>query len=213
MCDNISKIGGFFITFEGIDGCGKSSQAKILEKNLIQAGYDVYLTKEPGGSEIGKMVRDILLNQSIDIDTLTEFLLFAADRSAHVKEIIKELTKGKIVISERYKDSSIAYQGYGGGLSINFIERIHREITIIEPDLTILLDIPPMISTKRVKIPDRIEKKGIEYLERVRNGYLILSKLYKHRFIILDGNKDKKELSEEIFKLVQNRIKSYLFWG
>ncbi len=211
MRNYISKIGGFFVTFEGIDGCGKSSQAKLLEKNLTQAGYEVYLTKEPGGTEIGKMIRDILLQHNKEIDTLTEFLLFASDRSAHIKEVIKELIKGKIVISERYKDSSIAYQGYGGGLSINFIERIHREITIIEPDLTILLDVSPAVSIKRVKVPDRIKKKGLEYLERVRNGYLILSKLYKNRYVILDGSKDKQELGKEIFNLVQERIKNYFF--
>lgn len=208
---NISKIGGFFITFEGIDGCGKSTQAKLLEENLKNIGYDAFWTKEPGGTEIGKMIREILLKFNEEIDPLTEFLLFASDRSAHVKEIIRELSRGKIVISERFKDSSIAYQGYGGGLSINFIERIHREITIIEPDLTILLDISPVVSVKRVKVPDRIEKRGIEYLERVRNGYLILSKLYKNRYVILDGSKDKKELSEEILKLVDERIKNYFF--
>jgi dTMP kinase len=169
MRNHLSKIGGFFITFEGIDGCGKSTQAKLLFENLVNLGIDVFWTKEPGGTELGKMVREILLKFNGDIDTLTEFLLFASDRSYHVKEIIRELSKGKVVISERFKDSSIAYQGYGGGLSINFIERIHREITILEPDLTILLDISPLTSIKRVKNPDRIEKKGIDYLDRVRN--------------------------------------------
>lgn len=211
MRDYISKIGGFFITFEGIDGCGKSTQAKLLKENLINLGYDAFWTKEPGGTEIGNMVREILLKYNQDIDTLTEFLLFASDRSAHVKVLLKELAKGKIVISERFKDSSVAYQGYGGGLSINFIERIHREITIIEPDLTILLDVSPFISLNRVKDPDRIEKKGIDYLERVRNGYLILSKLYKNRYVIFDGSKEKIELSKEILEVVEKRIKAYFF--
>jgi dTMP kinase len=209
MRNHLSKIGGFFITFEGIDGCGKSTQAKLLFENLVNLGIDVFWTKEPGGTELGKMVREILLKFNGDIDTLTEFLLFASDRSYHVKEIIRELSKGKVVISERFKDSSIAYQGYGGGLSINFIERIHREITILEPDLTILLDISPLTSIKRVKNPDRIEKKGIDYLDRVRNGYLILSKIYKNRYIIFDGEKEKSELAKEIFDLVKNRITHY----
>lgn len=209
MRNYLSKIGGFFITFEGIDGCGKSTQAKLLFENLVNLGIGVFWTKEPGGTELGKMVREILLKFNGDIDTLTEFLLFASDRSYHVKEIIRELSKGKVVISERFKDSSIAYQGYGGGLSINFIERIHREITILEPDLTILLDISPLTSIKRVKNPDRIEKKGINYLDRVRNGYLILSKIYKNRYIIFDGEKEKSELAKEIFDLVKNRITHY----
>ncbi len=209
MRNYLSKIGGFFITFEGIDGCGKSTQAKLLLENLRNLGIDVFWTKEPGGTELGKMVREILLKFNGDIDTLTEFLLFASDRSYHVKEIIRELSKGKVVISERFKDSSIAYQGYGGGLSINFIERIHREITILEPDLTILLDISPLTSIKRVKNPDRIEKKGIDYLDRVRNGYLILSKIYKNRYMIFDGEKEKSELAKEIFDLVKNRITHY----
>ncbi len=211
MRDYISKIGGFFITFEGIDGCGKSTQAKLLQENLKNLGYDAHWTKEPGGTDIGNMVREILLKYNQEIDVLTEFLLFASDRSAHAKELIKELSKGKIVISERFKDSSVAYQGYGGGLSINFIERIHREITIIEPDLTILLDISPLVSIKRVKVPDRIEKKGTDYLERVRNGYLILSKLYKNRYVIFDGSKDKNELNQEILKVVENKLKAYFF--
>ncbi len=209
MRNYLSKIGGFFITFEGIDGCGKSTQAKLLIENLLNLGVEVFWTKEPGGTEVGKMIREILLKFNGDIDTLTEFLLFASDRSYHVKEIISELSKGKIVISERFKDSSIAYQGYGGGLSINFIERIHREITILEPDLTILLDISPLTSIKRVKNPDRIEKKGIDYLDRVRNGYLILSKIYKNRYIIFDGEKEKSELSKEIFEVVKERITQY----
>ncbi len=211
MRDYISKIGGFFITFEGIDGCGKSTQAKLLQENLKNLGYDAFWTKEPGGTDIGNMVREILLKYNQEIDVLTEFLLFASDRSAHSKELIKELSKGKIVISERFKDSSIAYQGYGGGLSINFIERIHREITIIEPDLTILLDISPLVSIKRVRDPDRIEKKGTDYLERVRNGYLILSKLYKNRYVIFDGSKEKNTLSKEILEVVENKLKAYFF--
>lgn len=211
MRNYLSKIGGFFITFEGIDGCGKSTQARFLSENLNSLGVDVFWTKEPGGTEIGKMIREVLLKFDGEIDTLTEFLLFASDRSAHVKEIIKELSKGKVVISERFKDSSIAYQGYGGGLSINFIERIHREITILEPDLTILLDISPTTSIKRVKDPDRIEKKGIDYLDRVRNGYLILSKIYKNRYVIFDGEKEKSVLSKEIFEVVKERITEYSF--
>ncbi|MDI6861401.1 MAG: dTMP kinase [Caldisericia bacterium] len=211
MRNYLSKIGGFFITFEGIDGCGKSTQARLLAENLNSLGVDTFWTKEPGGTEIGKMIREILLKFNGEIDTLTEFLLFASDRSAHVKEIIKELSKGKVVISERFKDSSIAYQGYGGGLSINFIERIHREISILEPDLTILLDIAPTTSLKRVKDPDRIEKKGIDYLDRVRNGYLILSKIYKNRYVIFDGEKEKDTLSKEIFEVVKERITEYSF--
>lgn len=211
MRNYLSKIGGFFITFEGIDGCGKSTQARLLTENLNSLGIETFWTKEPGGTEIGKMIREILLKFNGEIDTLTEFLLFASDRSAHIKEIIKELNKGKVVISERFKDSSIAYQGYGGGLSINFIERIHREITILEPDLTILLDITPTTSLKRVKDPDRIEKKGIDYLDRVRNGYLILSKIYKNRYVIFDGEKEKDILSKEIFEIVKERITHYFF--
>lgn len=211
MRNYLSKIGGFFITFEGIDGCGKSTQARLLNENLTSLGIETFWTKEPGGTEIGSMIREILLKFNGEMDTLTEFLLFASDRSAHIKEIIRELNKGKVVISERFKDSSIAYQGYGGGLSINFIERIHREITILEPDLTILLDINPTTSLKRVKDPDRIEKKGIDYLDRVRNGYLILSKIYKNRYVIFDGEKEKRTLSDEIFKVVKERITQYSF--
>ncbi|RLD13879.1 MAG: dTMP kinase [Caldiserica bacterium] len=208
MRDNISKIGGYFITFEGIDGCGKSTQAKLLKKNLEGLGFGVFWTKEPGGTDIGEKIRDILLKYDGDIDSLTEFLLFASDRNAHIKRIIEEIGKGKIVISERFKDSSVAYQGYGGGVSISFIEKVHREITLLDPDITFLLDISPRESLKRVKNMDRIEKRGTNFLERVRNGYLILSKMYPERIYVIDGSRSKEEIGEEIFSIVKRRVLS-----
>ncbi len=205
MRDNISKI-GFFITFEGIDGCGKSTQAKILKKNLEGLGFDVFWTKEPGGTDVGERIRDVLLNFDGEIDPLTEFLLFASDRNTHIKRIIEEIGRGKIVISERFKDSSVAYQGYGGGVSISFIEKVHREITLLDPDITFLLDISPRESLRRVRDLDRIEKRGVNFLERVRNGYLILSKMYPERIYVIDGSRSKEEIGEEIFSIVKEKL-------
>ncbi len=205
MRDNISKI-GFFITFEGIDGCGKSTQAKILKKNLEGLGFDVFWTKEPGGTDVGKRIRNVLLNFDGEIDPLTEFLLFASDRNTHIKRIIEEIGRGKIVISERFKDSSVAYQGYGGGVSISFIEKVHREITLLDPDITFLLDISPRESLRRVRDLDRIEKRGVNFLERVRNGYLILSKMYPERIYVIDGSRSKEEIGEKIFSIVKEKL-------
>jgi len=205
MHDNISKI-GFFITFEGIDGCGKSTQAKILKENLEGLGFDVFWTKEPGGTDVGERIRDVLLNFDGEIDPLTEFLLFASDRNTHIKRIIEEIGRGKIVISERFKDSSVAYQGYGGGVSISFIEKVHREITLLDPDITFLLDISPRESLRRVRDLDRIEKRGVNFLERVRNGYLILSKMYPERIYVIDGSRSKEEIGEEIFSIVKEKL-------
>jgi len=206
MRDNISKIGGYFITFEGIDGCGKSSQARILSERLEGMGFSVFWTKEPGGTDLGEKIREVLLKFDKEIDPLTEFLLFASDRNTHIKRIIEEIGRGKIVISERFKDSSVAYQGYGGGVSISFIEKVHREITLLDPDITFLLDISPSESLKRVRDFDRIEKRGVSFLERVRNGYLILSKMYPERIYVIDGSRSKEEIGEEIFSIVKNKL-------
>lgn len=206
MRNNISKVGRFFITFEGIDGCGKSTQAEILKKNLEKREFSVFWTKEPGGTEVGERIREVLLRFNGEIDPLTEFLLFASDRNAHIKKIMDEIGKSKIVISERFKDSSVAYQGYGGGVSISFIEKVHREITLLEPDITFLLDISPIESLKRVKDMDRIERRGISFLERVRNGYLILSKMYPERIYVINGSRTKEEIGEEIFNIVKERL-------
>jgi len=148
------------ITFEGIDGAGKSTLAKILANNLEQKNYNVVLTKEPGGTPLGEYIRKILLDQ--EMDALSEFLLFASDRHTHVKEVIvPALNKGAIVISDRYHDSSVAYQGYGRNLSLEFIEFVHNKVLEgIMPELTILVDIPVNIGFGRLKLKIELKTWG-----------------------------------------------------
>ncbi|MGB9854969.1 MAG: dTMP kinase [Caldisericum exile] len=195
-----------FITFEGIDGSGKSTQAKLLKDNLEKLGFEVILTKEPGGTEFGNYIRNIIL--SIEMDPVSEFLLFASDRKTHVREIVKpNLSKGFIVISDRFHDSSVAYQGYGRGVSIDFIHYVHNFILEgIIPNLTIIIDINERLSFERIKDADRIEKLGIHFLRNVRNGYLQIARL-EERFFIVDGSKPVKELEEIILNKVLEKLK------
>lgn len=194
------------ITFEGIDGAGKSTLAKILASNLEQKNYKVVLTKEPGGTPLGEHIRYILLNE--EMDALSEFLLFASDRHTHVKEVIvPALNKGAIVISDRYHDSSVVYQGYGRNLSLEFINFVHNKaLEGVMPDLTILVDIPVNIGLGRLKTKDRIEKLGEYYLEKVRAGYLEIASKEK-RFFIVDGTKNVDELSNQIVTKVMEMLK------
>ncbi len=199
---------GFFITVEGIDGSGKTTQAKLLKKYLESEGFEVVLTKEPGGTPLGSHIRKILLTQ--DMNPLSEFLLFASDRAEHVKNLIlPSLKQGKVVISDRFSDSSLAYQGYGRGVSIEFINFVHSKVLSgISPDLTVLVDIPPKVGLKRLHNLDRIENGGFDFLKRVRNGYLNMAKQNK-RFVVLDGTKDKEYIHMRILDAVKELIRDW----
>ncbi len=192
---------GIFITLEGIDGCGKTTQAKILKKFFEKKGFEVVLTREPGGSSIGPEIRNILLSRNMD--PVSEFLLFASDRREHIKGLIKPaLDNGKIVISDRFCDSSIAYQGYGRGVPLDFINYIHRFILEgVLPDITLLFDVSPETGLKRIRVSDRIEREGIAFLEKVRNGYLEIAEKEK-RFVIIDGEKAISEVEKEMLRKV-----------
>jgi len=194
-----------FITFEGIDGAGKSTQASLLKKELEHLKYKVFLTREPGGSKTGEKIREILVTDNLD--PISEFLLFASDRRMHVHDVIKpKLQEGFIVISDRFIDSSVAYQGYGRGVSIDFINDVHNFILEgVVPDLTFLIDITPATSFARLKDIDRIEKMGVEFLKIVREGYLTLAEKEK-RFIVIDGEME----ASMILKLILEKTLSVL---
>ena len=205
---------GFFITFEGCEGAGKTTQIKLLSDRLKQAGFDVVSTREPGGSEIGKEIREILLNPgNSQLDAKTEVLLYAADRAQDIKENIKPaLQKGKIVLADRFVASNIAYQGYGRGLALEMIKRINQwVIGDFYPDLTIVIDIDVNKGLRRARnispSGDRLEKEEIEFHKRVRRGYLqLLEEDKEDRFICFDGKKTPEKLSELIF----TEVMSYL---
>lgn len=204
---------GFFITLEGIDGVGKSTQAKKLSDTLKQEGYRVVTTREPGGSEIGDSIRNILLNKKFnEMTPQTEVLLYAASRSEHVQKLIKPLLiQGKIVISDRYIDSSLAYQGIAGQVGENLVLTVNQiAIDGLWPDLTIVLDVDPVELEKRdpksPKGKDRIELKGLSYQIKVREAFRLLAERYPERIEIVDGNGSVEQVHKRILNCVRSKF-------
>lgn len=202
-------MSGMFITFEGIDACGKSTQALRLVEALRRRGDTVVHTREPGGTELGQRIRHLFLHiDGIDIDPATEALLMAADRAHHVKQVIAPaLARGEIVISERYVDSTMAYQGYGGQLSLDAIRSINAFATGgLEPAITFLLDVDPVLAAKRRGGPlDRVEGKDLEFYHRVRQGFLAIQKANPERVVLLDGAAPVDAIHRVILSELQKR--------
>lgn len=201
-----------FITFEGIDLSGKSTQAKLLFDYLRRKKKKVILVREPGGTYTSERIREILLDKSHKkMESLTEFLLFSASRHQLTVEVIKpHLNKDYIVICDRYYDSSTAYQGYGGMIRMNIIKEINKiASTGLNPDITFFVDIDMAESSKRrvsmKKTKDRMESKKSEYFKKVIAGYRKLAVLNKNRFIKLNGNKSIEELQTEILNIIRKR--------
>ncbi|MEN3046259.1 MAG: dTMP kinase [Candidatus Hydrothermales bacterium] len=200
---------GFFITVEGIEGSGKTTLAKSLFNELKNKGFPVILTWEPGGTEIGEKIRKVLL-YSKDLSSWTELLLFLASRKEHVeKKILPALREGKIVISDRFDDSTIAYQCFGRGLNLRIVKRINKIVTLgLKPNLTFLLDLEPELSLKRLKRKDRIEREDLDFHKRVRQGYLAIAGRAKKRVVVIDGSLNKKKILEIALLKVIERLKS-----
>jgi dTMP kinase len=196
---------GVFIAFEGGEGIGKSTQAKLLKAWLEQEGETVVLSREPGGSDLGIEIRKILLSHSTgEISPRAEALLYAADRAHHVYSVIRPaLAQGEVVISDRYFDSSIAYQGAGRVLQPGEVARISRWATeSLFPTLTIIIDLPPQIGLARLKSKDRLESQPIDFHERVRQEFLQLSALDPERYVIIDGNQSIEDTHAAIISRV-----------
>lgn len=206
---------GFLVTFEGGEGCGKSTQIKLFIKFLEEQKLNFILSREPGGCVLGEKIRAILLHSKEDMSALSEFFLFCANRAEHVKEVIKPaLEEGKIVVIDRYYDSSLAYQGYAGHLDIKKLKNITAFATDnVVPDLTFLLDISyeegfgRKAKDENLKNLDRIEQRDRAYHEKVRQGYLKLAKEEPNRFVVIDASKSLEEIHEEIIKIFLKRIK------
>ncbi|MEO8232604.1 MAG: dTMP kinase [Ignavibacteriota bacterium] len=200
-----------FITFEGIDFCGKSTQVKLLKDYLIEQKKEVYLIREPGGTEISEKIRAILLDKKNNVMVMeTEIFLFSASRAQLVREVIRPyLQKGYYVISDRFHDSSTAYQGFGRGLSVDAILNIHNlAIGDTIPDITFFIDIPNSVAIERKQNVahselDRIEVSDNNFYERVRDGYLYLAKKEK-RFRIIDGTQNINQINEQIIKEIKS---------
>ena len=196
---------GLFITFEGGDGCGKTTQIKLLDEYLRNKGYKTLLTREPGSIGLGEKVREILLNYDGEVSPVCESFLFLADRAQNVDCIIKPaIEEGTIVICDRHTDSSVAYQGYGRGLDIERINMLNNIATSgLKPDLTIVLDVDVETSQSRVgSEKDRMESAGIEFFERVRQGYLEIAKQEPERVKVVDSKQSIEEIHKQILELV-----------
>ncbi len=200
-----------FITFEGIEGSGKTTQINLLYEYLKNKGYDVIKTREPGGTDIGEFLREFLLNKEKGISHRAELLLIMAMRAQHVEDVIVPAIKDKkIVLCDRFFDATYAYQGYGRGIDLKAIEFINNFVTGgITPDLTVLIDFDvthglnrSMIRSYRTGYTDRFEREDVYFHKRIRDAYLRLAKEHKGRFLVVDGSKS----IEEIHKIIKDRV-------
>lgn len=197
---------GLFITFEGPDGCGKTTQMNLLAQYFEKKGKKVVLTREPGGKGLGEKVREILLNYDGEVSDRCESFLFLADRAQNIDIIVKPAVKqGEIVLCDRHIDSTVAYQGYGRGLDINEINMLNNLATGgKKPDLTLVFDVDIETSMKRVgKEKDRMESAGTEFHNRVRNGYLELATQEPDRIKVLDATKTIEEIHEKVIEIIE----------
>ncbi|MBF0543713.1 MAG: dTMP kinase [Candidatus Riflebacteria bacterium] len=204
---------GFFLVFEGPEGGGKSTHIQRLSECLKKMGHVVTLTREPGGTPFGDKIRDLMLSHtSGNIEPQTELSLMLAQRSEHLsKLIIPALKRGEVVISDRYLDSSLAYQGYGRSLTAELVKDIHLLLFgKCLPKLTILFDLDPAIGFSRLGIegrnPDRLESEKIQFHEKVRNGYLSLAKMEANRFLIIDASKSPDSVYSDLENGLKFRI-------
>ncbi len=197
---------GLFITFEGADGCGKTTQIKLLDEYLRARGKSTLLTREPGAKGLGVKLREILLNYEGPVSPNCESFLFLADRAQHIDCIIKPaLEEGKIVLCDRHTDSTVAYQGYGRGLDIKQINMLNNiAVNGIKPDLTIVFDIDIQTSLARVgNEKDRMESAGIEFFNRVRNGYLEIAEKEPERVKIINASDTIDNIHKKVVELVE----------
>ncbi len=202
-------MAGIFITLEGIEGSGKSTQARLLADWLQRQGKEVVVLREPGSTAIGERIRDILLTKEFkEIIPITELFLFLASRAQLVEEKIRpQLQKGRCVILDRYIDSTIVYQGYGGGVDIGIIEKMNNIATGgLQPDITFLLDIDIPEGLNKSGFKDRIEEKGVDFHTKVREGYFQLAEKYPERIFIVKVKSDPDSTHKEIKKIFSHKF-------
>ncbi len=211
------KMSGLFITFEGSDGTGKSTQAALLANLLKNKGFEVICTREPGGNQISEKIREIIISKENDkMNKMTEALLYAAARAQLVNEVIAPmLMEGNVVVCERFLDSSVVYQGYARGIGENIINDINKyAVNGIVPDITFLLTLPPDIGINRKKNQqelDRIESSELNFHKRVFKGYMALAEQNKDRIKVIDANRDIDEIACEIADYIEKLIKERSF--
>ena len=200
------NLGGKFISFEGIDGCGKSTQAKILSEKLISCGHKILLTREPGGSDGAEEIRNLLLTGNTDRwSAETEILLFTAARRDHLeRSILPALENGLAVICDRFSDSTRVYQGVTRGDLRDLVDQLDSAMIPRQPDITVLIDLDPTISLARAiersNNEARFEDFGVEMQIKLRKGFLSLAHEFPNRFMVIDGNRTEAEVAENISK-------------
>jgi dTMP kinase len=199
-----------FISFEGTEGTGKSTQVSMLTEYLKDKGLDVVTTAEPGGTVTGQKIRKLLLEPDSDIDPLAELLLYYADRAQHIREVIDPaLDKGSIVITDRFTDSTVAYQGYARGLDLNIIKTLNNLVVgTTNPSLTLILDIDIEEGLRRnreAQKEDRFELETIEFHNRVRNGYIQIAEDDPGRVKVIDASGSPEDVSKKILETVEGK--------
>ena len=206
------KEKGYFISFEGIDGSGKSTQIQKLSRFLETLGFDVIITREPGGSVGGEEIRNLLLQGNIDRwSPETEILLFTAARRDHLERtILPAMEDDKIVICDRFTDSTRMYQGMRGPNLRNLVDMLNEKIIDCDPDLTIVIDIDPQISLKRAKsretVEERFEDFGVEMQLNMRNGFIELAKEFSNRIEVVNGQQSVDDLAKDICSIVKAKL-------
>ena len=206
------KEKGYFISFEGIDGSGKSTQIQKLARFLETLGFDVIITREPGGSVGAEEIRNLLLQGNVDRwSAETEILLFTAARRDHLERVIlPAMEDGKIVICDRFTDSTRMYQGMRGPNLRNLVDMLNEKIINCDPDLTIVIDIDPQISLKRAKsretVEERFEDFGVEMQLNMRNGFIELAKEFSNRIEVVNGQQSVDDLSKDICSIVKAKL-------
>ncbi len=210
-----SKTTGRLISFEGSEGSGKSTQLSRLAAHLQKTGREVVSTREPGGTEIGEQIRNIIVHNSKgdEMCAETELLLFTAARAQVVREVIAPaLTRGAVVLTDRYLDSSTVYQGIGRNLAADPVAQVNRfAVGNVMPDLTIVIDVPTEVSLARIRqrasdLPDRMERENIDFYKKIREGYLLLARGLPDRFAVFDGTLGEDALEKKIWATVKERL-------
>jgi dTMP kinase len=195
------------ITFEGPEGAGKTTAIRALDEKLRQNGSEVVMTREPGSGSLGLRIRELLLHGD-ELDARTTLLLFLADRANHVATVIQPaLEARKIVLCDRFTDSTVAYQGYAQGLNLEFVRRANEFATGgLKPDITILFDLDPQIGLDRLQTKDRMDRQPIEFHRAVRDGFLQEARMEPRRWIIMDASHTKEEVLESVLAVVMERL-------
>lgn len=203
-----------FISFEGIEGSGKSTQIDLLESHLKKLGHKVAKLREPGGTLMGEKIREIFLQDTLEkVDPITEaFLLYASRKHLDQNFLREKINQGYIVIADRYSDATVAYQCFGKGLDKNFIDLMHKGSDLLTPDLTFYLDITAEMSRERIsdREMDRMESESIEFFDKVRQGYLKIASENPERVVCMDANKSIDELKDEIATKTKEKLNASL---